>query len=172
MTFDEGATFRVTSVNTWPGVPGLVLMLTADSSAQDAALADRDFILEADETVLVVGTTEFSFDDATLSHSDTTGDNAEYTGVVLATWTEGEPADRGMYFILRLTQLIVRPDSRLGVLRYKIAPKCLLSGPFGHSGVGGNPGVAGTVRSYNLVYTYPCQGGAGGLRPARRWPSA
>ena len=91
VTFDEGATFRVTSVNTWPGVPGLVLMLTAGSSAQDAELADRDFILEADETVLVVGTTEFSFDDATLSHSDTTGDNAEYTGVVLATWPEGEP---------------------------------------------------------------------------------
>ena len=62
-----------------------------------------------------------------------------------------------MYFILRLTQLIVRPDSRLGVLRYKIAPKCLLPGPFGHSGVGGNPGVVGTVRSYNLVFTYPCQ---------------
>ena len=71
---------------------------------------------------------------------------------------QGFPPDRGMYFILRLTQLIVRPDSRLGVLRYKIVPKCLLSGPFGHSGVGGNPGVAGTVRSYNLVYTYPCQG--------------
>ena len=65
----------------------------------------------------------------------------------------------GMYFILRLTQLIVRPDSRLGVLRYKIAPKCLLSGPFGHSGVGENPGVAGTVSSYNLVFTYPCQSG-------------
>ena len=31
-------------------------------------------------------------------------------------------ADRGMYFILRLTQLIVRPDSRLGVLRYKSPP--------------------------------------------------
>ena len=72
--------------------------------------------------------------------------------------TGGSPPDRGMYFILRLTQLIVRLDSRLGVLRYKVAPKCLLSGPFGHSGVGGNPGVAGTVRSYNLVYTYPCQG--------------
>ena len=69
----------------------------------------------------------------------------------------GPPADRGMYFILRLTQLIVRPDSRLGLLRYKIAPKCLLPGPFGHSGVGGNPWVAGTVRSYNLVFTYPCQ---------------
>ena len=66
-------------------------MLTADSSAQDAALADREFILEADETVLIVGTTEFSFDDATLSHSETTGDNGEYTGVVIATWTEGEP---------------------------------------------------------------------------------
>ncbi len=67
------------------------------------------------------------------------------------------PPDRGMYFILRLTQLIVRLDSRLGVLRYKIAPKCLLPGPFGHSGVGGNPGVERTVRSYNLVFTYPCQ---------------
>ena len=43
------------------------------------------------------------------------------------------------------------------MLRYKIAPKCLLPGPFGHSDVGGNPGVAGTVRSYNLVFTYPCQ---------------
>ena len=29
------------------------------------------------------------------------------------------------------------------MLRYKIAPKCLLPGPFGHSDVGGNPGVAG-----------------------------
>ena len=67
------------------------------------------------------------------------------------------PPDRGMYFILRLTQLIVRLDSRLGVLRYKIAPKCLLPGPFGHSGVGGNPGVERTVRSYNLPFTYPYQ---------------
>ena len=74
-------------------------------------------------------------------------------------------ADRGMYFILRLTQLIVRPDSRLSVLRYKIAPKCLLSGPFGHSGVGGNPGVAGPVRSYNLVFTYPYQQPQRGPRP-------
>ena len=91
ITFDEGATFRVTVVSAWPGVPGLVLMLTAGASVQDAALADTDFILEADELVLIVGTTEFSFDDATLSHSDTTGDNGEYTGVVIATWTEGEP---------------------------------------------------------------------------------
>ena len=67
------------------------------------------------------------------------------------------PPDRGMYFILRLTQLVVRPDSRLGLLKYKIAPKCLLLGPFGHSGVGGNPMGAGMVRSYNLVFTYPCQ---------------
>ena len=72
--------------------------------------------------------------------------------------TGGTAPDRGMYFILRLTQLIVKPDSRLGLLRYKIAPKCLLPNPFGHSGVGGNPWVAGTVRSYNLVFTYPCQG--------------
>ena len=72
-------------------------------------------------------------------------------------------ADRGMYFILRLTQLIVRSDSRLGERRYKIAPKCLLPGPFGHSGVVGNPGVAGTVRSYNLGFTYLCQGGNFGM---------
>ena len=90
VTFDADATFRVTSVSTWPGVPGLVLVLTAGNSTQDAALADTDFILEADETVLVVGTTEFSFDDAVLSHSDTTGDNAEYTGDVLVTWTAGQ----------------------------------------------------------------------------------
>ena len=90
MTFDEYATFRVTVVSAWPGFPGLVLMLTAGSSGQDAALADRDFILEADETVLVVGATEFSFDDALVTHSDTTGGNGEYTGVVIVTWTEGE----------------------------------------------------------------------------------
>ena len=47
------------------------------------------------------------------------------------------------------------------MLRYKIAPKCLLSGPFGLPAVGGNPGVAGTVRSYNPVFTYPCQGCTG-----------
>ena len=52
---------------------------------------------------------------------------------------------------------------RSGLLRYKIAPKCLLPGPFGHFGVGGNPGVVGTVRSYNLVFTYPCQRGLRGL---------
>ena len=51
--------------------------------------------------------------------------------------TPTSTADRGMYFILRLTQLIVRPDSELGVLRYKIAPKCLPPGPFGHSSAGG-----------------------------------
>ena len=79
-----------------------------------------------------------------------------------------QPADRGMYFILRFTQLIVRLDGRLGVLRYKIAPKCLLPGPFGHSGVGGNPGVERTVRSYNLPFTYPCQRPAGGLGGSHR----
>ena len=52
---------------------------------------------------------------------------------------DGGVPDRGMYFILRPTQLIVRLDGRLGALRYKTAPKCLLPGPFGHSGVGGNP---------------------------------
>ena len=73
-----------------------------------------------------------------------------------------------MHFILRFTQLIVRLDSRLGVLRYKIAPKCLLPGPFGHSGVGGNPGVAGMVRSNNLVFTYPCRGGPPALGDAQQ----
>ena len=90
LTFGEDGAFRVTSVYTLPGNPGLVLYLTAGTSDKDAALADRDFILEAKETVLVVGETEFSFDDAVVSHSDTTGDNAEYTGVVIATWTEGQ----------------------------------------------------------------------------------
>ena len=51
----------------------------------------------------------------------------------------------------------MRSYSRSGLLRYKIAPKCSLSGPFCHSGVGRDPEVAGPVRSYNLVFTYPCQ---------------
>ena len=64
------------------------------------------------------------------------------------------PPDRGMYFILRLTQLIVRLDSRLGVLRYKIAPKCLLPGPFGHSGVGGIQELRGQfVAIISLLHT-------------------
>ena len=56
----------------------------------------------------------------------------------------------------------VRPCSRVGSIRYRIAPKCSLSGPFCHSGVGRNPGVAGLVRSYDLVFTYPCQRVEGG----------
>ena len=44
------------------------------------------------------------------------------------------------------------------MLRYKIAPKYPLSGPFGHSGVGRNPEVAGPVRSYNLVLHTPVRG--------------
>ena len=47
-------------------------------------------------------------------------------GVGVQEWVQLPPpatgADRGMYFILRLTQLIVRPDSRSGVLRYKSPP--------------------------------------------------
>ena len=43
------------------------------------------------------------------------------------------------------------------MLKYKTAPKCSLSGPFRHSGVGRNPGAVGPVRSYNLVFTYPYQ---------------
>ena len=61
----------------------------------------------------------------------------------------------------------MRSYSRSGLLRYKIAPKCLLPGPFGHFGVGGNPGMAGTVRSYNLVFTYPCQRACGEI--AKQW---
>ena len=70
----------------------------------------------------------------------------------------GNPPDRGMYFIWNLTQLNVRPYSRAGLLRYKIAPGYPLPGPFNHSGVGRGPEVAGPIRSYNLVFTYPCQG--------------
>ena len=68
----------------------------------------------------------------------------------------GSP-DKGMYFIWDFTQLNVRPHSRVGLLKYKTAPKCSLSGPFRHSGVGRNPGVVGPVRSYNLNFTYPYQ---------------
>ena len=35
-----------------------------------------------------------------------------------------------MYFIWDFTQLNVRPHSRVGLLKYKTAPKCSLSGPF------------------------------------------
>ena len=73
--------------------------------------------------------------------------------------TPRERADRGMYFIWDFTQLNVRPHSRVGLLKYKTAPKCSLSGPFRHSGVGRNPGAVGPVRSYNLNFTYPCQTG-------------
>ena len=66
-------------------------------------------------------------------------------------------ADKGMYFIWDFTQLNVRPHSRVGLLKYKIAPKCSLSGPFRHSSVGRNPGAVRPVRSYNLNFTYPCQ---------------
>ena len=67
------------------------------------------------------------------------------------------PPDKGMYFIWDFTQLNVRPHSRVGLLKYKTAPKCSLPGPFRHSGVGRNPGAVGPVRSYNLNFTYPCQ---------------
>ena len=61
-----------------------------------------------------------------------------------------------MYFIWDFTQLNVRPHSRVGLLKYKTAPKWSLSGPFRHSGVGRNPGAVGPVRSYNLNFIYPC----------------
>ena len=91
VTIDDES-FRVTNVSAWPGVAGLALFLTAGTSAENAALVGTDFVLEADEYVLIVGTTEFSFDDVTLAHSDTTGEGGEYTGVVTAGWTDGEPA--------------------------------------------------------------------------------
>ena len=69
---------------------------------------------------------------------------------------------QGYVFNLGLMQLNVRPCSRAGSIRYRIAPKCSLSGPFCHSGVGQNPAVAGLVRSYDLVFTYPCQPQDGG----------
>ena len=77
--------------------------------------------------------------------------------------TPSPGADRGMYFIWDFTQLNVRPHSRVGLLKYKTAPKCSLSGPFRHSGVGRNPGAVGPVRSYNLNFTYPCQPALGGV---------
>ena len=71
----------------------------------------------------------------------------------------GGNSDRGMYFIWDLPQLNVRPYSRTGLLRYKNHSQNPLSDPFHHSRVGRNPEVAGPVRSYNLAFTYPCQGG-------------
>ena len=47
------------------------------------------------------------------------------------------------------------------MLRYKIAPKCLLPGPFGHSDVGGNPGVAGRfVAIISFLHTPVSSAGA------------
>ena len=77
-------------------------------------------------------------------------------------------ADKGIYFIWDFTQLNVRPHSRVGLLKYKTAPKCSLSGPFRHSGVGRNPGAVGPVRSYNLNFTYPYQPALGGGGAGRR----
>ena len=49
------------------------------------------------------------------------------------------------------------------MLRYKIAPKCLLPGPFGHSDVGGNPGVAGRfVAIISFLHTPVSRGRGGG----------
>ena len=45
----------------------------------------------------------------------------------------------------------------MSLLRYKTAPICSLSGPLRHSGAGRKSGVARPVRSYNPVFTYPCQ---------------
>ena len=52
----------------------------------------------------------------------------------------------------------------MSLLRYKIAPRYPLPVSLHHSGVGRDPEVAGPVRSYNPILTYPCQGGklAGG----------
>ena len=94
----------------------------------------------------------------------TTRDTALNTGLGLSLAHDiaREHADKGMYFIWDFTQLNVRPHSRVGLLKYKTAPKCSLSGPFRHSGVGRNPGAVGPVRSYNLNFTYPYQPGTWG----------
>ena len=65
-------------------------------------------------------------------------------------------------FHLGTPELNARSYSRADLLRYKIAPKYPLSGPFRHSGVGRNPGAVGPVRSYNLNFTYPYQPSEGG----------
>ena len=54
------------------------------------------------------------------------------------------------------------------MLRYKIAPKCLLPSPFGHSDVGGNPGVAGRfVAIISFLHT-PVRGVSPPLTGKRR----
>ena len=53
------------------------------------------------------------------------------------------------------------------MLRYKIAPKCLLPGPFGHSDVGGNPGVVGRfVAIISFLHTPVSLSAGGGRVPA------
>ena len=83
----DGVSYRVTEVSTWTGLPGLAVRLTAGACRpKNAALTDTDFVLEADEYVLVLDTAEFSLDDAALLHLDTTGEDDAYTGVVAAYW--------------------------------------------------------------------------------------
>ena len=56
------------------------------------------------------------------------------------------------------------------MLRYKIAPKCLLPGPFGHSDVGGNPGVAGRfVAIISFLHTLVRGGGGYLMRLPGTW---
>ena len=67
------------------------------------------------------------------------------------------PPDKGRYFICDSLLVNVSSFGRSGLLRYRISPQSLLSGPFHHSGVGRNQDMAGPVRSYSLAFTYPCQ---------------
>ncbi len=72
-------------------------------------------------------------------------------------------ADKGMYFIWDFTQLNVRPHSRVGLLKYKTAPKCSLSGPFR---IGPIPSFRRRPESRRAHSVIPAQAGiqAGPLR--------
>ncbi len=79
----------------------------------------------------------FATDTATCSVAENTGTSQNIDAPFKATDAEGdtltytlEGTDKGMYFIWDFTQLNVRPHSRVGLLKYKTAPKCSLSGPF------------------------------------------
>ena len=80
----------VTTVSVQTDQAGLVVQLSSGNSSQDAALAGTSFILEARETVVVLNGTDFSLDEVQMSHTDTTDDQENYTGLVTLTWTAGE----------------------------------------------------------------------------------
>ena len=88
----EDAQFRVTSVASWSAAPGLVVLLTGGDAATDRALSQRNLPSLSHEYMLVIGTVEFSLDDAVLAHSEPTEPGDPYEGAVAVTWSAGQAA--------------------------------------------------------------------------------